>query len=93
MEETTTATTTIAGKVKGVATNVAAATTLGAEDNKVATDTSEEDSLYIAETRFEVKESIWERLKKSKFIRSIANLWKIKIVLDIPALPEGKKNG
>jgi len=93
VEETTTATTTIAGKVKGVATNVAAATTLGAEDNKVATDTSEEDSLYIAETRFEVKESIWERLKKSKFIRSIANLWKIKIVLDIPALPEGKKNG
>ncbi len=93
VEEITTATTTIAGKVKGVATNVAAATTLGAEDNKVATDTSEEDSLYIAETRFEVKESIWERLKKSKFIRSIANLWKIKIVLDIPALPEGKKNG
>ena len=55
--------------------------------------TTEEDNLYIAETRFEVKETLWGKIKKSKFIRSIANLWKIKIVLDIPALPEGKKNG
>ena len=52
---------------------------------------SDEDSLYIAETRFEVKESLWERIKRSKFVRAIMNLSKIKIVLDIPALPEGKK--
>lgn len=55
------------------------------------TATTDEDSLYIEETRFEVKESLWERIKKSKFVRAIMNLSKIKIVLDIPALPEGKK--
>lgn len=59
---------------------------------ETTTDTAlDEDSLYIAETRFEVKESLWERIKRSKFVRAIMNLSKIKIVLDIPALPEGKK--
>lgn len=88
-----TVTTKVTEKAKGVATNVAAATTLDKEETTTTVNTPEEDSLYITETRFEVKESLWEKFKKSKFVRSIANLWKIKIVLDIPALPEGKKNG
>lgn len=71
----------------------AAVTNEKTETSTTTLNTTEEDNLYIAETRFEVKETLWEKIKKSKFIRSIANLWKIKIVLDIPALPEGKKNG
>ena len=58
--------------------------------------TTEEDenSLYIEETRFEVKESLWQKFKRSKFARGIVKLCKIRIVLDIPALPEGKnQNG
>ena len=58
--------------------------------------TTEEDenSLYIEETRFEVKESLWQKFKRSKFVRGIVKLCKIRIVLDIPALPEGKnQNG
>lgn len=53
--------------------------------------TTEPDSLYIEETRFEVKESLWERFKKSKFVKAIINICKIKVTFDVPALPEGKK--
>ena len=46
---------------------------------------------YIEETRFEVKPSLWQRVKNSKLIRTISCLFKIRVVLDIPALPEGRK--
>ena len=51
-----------------------------------------DDSLeeFIEETRFEVKPSLWERIKQSKFVQAIKRLAKIKIVLDVPALPEGR---
>jgi len=51
-----------------------------------------EDSLeeFIEETRFEVKPSLWERIKQSKFVQAIKRLTKIRIVLDVPALPEGR---
>lgn len=51
---------------------------------------TEEDNLYISETRFEVKETLWQKFKKSKFVKGIVKLCKIRVVLDIPALPEGK---
>ena len=44
---------------------------------------------YIEETRFEVKPSIWQRIKNSKFVRTISYILKIRVVLDYPALPEG----
>ncbi len=50
---------------------------------------SENDS-YIEETRFEVKPSLWQRIKNSKLIRTISYIMKIRVVLDVPALPEGK---
>ncbi len=46
---------------------------------------------YIEETRFEVKPSLWQRIKNSKFVRTIACIMKIRVVLDVPALPEGKE--
>ncbi len=92
VEEKTTIETDVA-TIEKTAKVVAAVTNEKTETSTTTLNTTEEDNLYIAETRFEVKETLWEKIKKSKFIRSIANLWKIKIVLDIPALPEGKKNG
>lgn len=49
----------------------------------------EEDS-YIEETRFEVKPSLWQRIKNSKLVRTISYIMKIRVVLDVPALPEGR---
>ena len=51
----------------------------------------EENNQYIEETRFEVKPSLWQRIKESKFGRAIRYAFRIRIVLDVPALPEGRK--
>ena len=45
---------------------------------------------YVNETRFEVKPSLWQRIKTSKFVREISSLTKIRIVIDNNALPEGR---
>lgn len=44
---------------------------------------------YAPET-FEVKPSLWQRFKNSKFVRAIKYVMSIRVVLDLPALPEGK---
>ncbi len=45
---------------------------------------------YYAETRQEVKSSLWNKFKNSKFVRAIKYAFKIKIVLQLPeGLPEG----
>jgi len=51
--------------------------------------TSEMDS-YFEETRFETKPSLWQRIKNSKFVRTIRYIMQIRVVLDYPALPEGR---
>ena len=48
------------------------------------------EDTYIEETRFEVKPSLWQRIKNSKFIRTISYVMKIRVRLDMPALPEGR---
>lgn len=45
---------------------------------------------YMEDTRFEVKPSLWQRIKNSKLIRTISYVMKIKVRLDVPALPEGR---
>ena len=52
-------------------------------------DAFEQDASYIQETRFETKPSLWQRIKNSKFVRTISYILKIRVVLDYPALPEG----
>ena len=48
---------------------------------------------YIEQTRFEVRPSLWERIKNSKLVRTIKYICKIKVVLALPeALPESNKN-
>ena len=43
------------------------------------------------ETRMEVKPSLWQRIKNSKIVRTINKIMRIRIVVQIPALPEGKE--
>jgi len=50
----------------------------------------DEESQYYEETRINIKPSLWERIKNLKFIRTLRYLMKIKVVLELPALPEGK---
>ena len=52
---------------------------------------SAEQQEYVEATTFEAKPSLWERIKQSKFVQAIKRITKIRIVLDVPALPEGKK--
>ena len=44
----------------------------------------------MQETRFDVKPSLWQRVKNSKFVRTIRYIMKIRVVLEFPALPEGR---
>ena len=53
-------------------------------------DVIDDNEQYLEDTRINVKPSLWERVKNMKFIRAIRYLMKIKIVLELPALPEGK---
>ena len=50
----------------------------------------EQKQEYAKETTFEKKPSLWQRFKNSKFVRSIKYIMKIRVVLDFPALPEGR---
>lgn len=51
---------------------------------------SPEDQTYFEQTRVEVKPSLWQRIKNSKIVRAITYAMKIKVVLQVPALPEGR---
>ena len=55
-------------------------------------ETVEQDTQYYESTRVEVKPSLWQRFKQSKFVRTIKYIMKIKIVLDIPALPSADED-
>ena len=60
--------------------------------NVASIEQAEEDE-YVEQTRFEVKPSLWQRIKNSKFVRTIQYICKIRVVLSLPeALPEGNKN-
>lgn len=61
-----------------------------AEEQGVNVATAVEDKEYMEETRFEVKPSLWQRIKQSKIARAISYVLKIKVVLQAPALPEGR---
>ena len=60
-------------------------------EEKIEEANSELDT-YFEETRFEAKPSLWQRIKNSKFVRTIRYVMQIRVVLDYPALPEGKDN-
>ena len=45
---------------------------------------------YVNEMTFEAKPSLWQRIKNSKVVRAIKYVMKIRVVLQYPALPEGR---
>ncbi len=53
---------------------------------------SEIEDNFLEETRFEAKPSLWQKIKNSKFVRTIRYIMQIRVVLDYPALPEGRDN-
>lgn len=60
--------------------------------NKAQEAETQEDSHYYESTRVDVKPSLWQRFKESKFVRTIKYIMKVRIVLDVPALPSGDEN-
>ena len=51
---------------------------------------SAEQQQYEQEVTFEKKPSLWQRFKNTKLVRAIRYITKIRIVIQYPALPEGK---
>lgn len=49
-----------------------------------------EQQEYFDQTRVEVKPSLWQRIKNSKVVRALSYAFKVKIVLQTPALTEGR---
>ena len=50
-----------------------------------------EQQQYFKQTRVEVKPSLWQRIKNSKFVKTISYIMKIKVVIEKPlALTEGR---
>ncbi len=49
--------------------------------------------VYTEQTTFEVKPSLWQRFKQTKFVRALTYAFRIRVVLELPsALPEGKES-
>ena len=60
------------------------------EVNTIISEQEEQQNKFIEETRVEVKPSLWQRIKNSKLVRTVKYILKIRVVLDMPALPEGR---
>lgn len=46
---------------------------------------------YITDTTFEVRPSLWQRIKQSRIVRTMSYVFKIRVKLELPnALPEGR---
>lgn len=47
---------------------------------------------YLEDTTFEVKPSLWQRIKKSKIVRAATYVFRIRVRIELPsnALPEGR---
>ena len=74
----------IADALKGIPTPV---------EEEIATveELADEQQQYIADTTFEVKPSLWQRIKQSRIVRTMSYIFKIRVKLELPdALPEGR---
>ena len=76
----------VAEALKGVPAPIEEVNKIVEEEKKA------QEEEYIEQTRFEIKPTLWERIKNSKLVRAISYICKIRIVLDVPALPEGRDN-
>lgn len=74
----------VAEALKGVPAPIEEVNKIVEEEKKA------QEEEYMEQTRFEIKPTLWERIKNSKLVRAIIYACKIKVVLDRPALPEGR---
>jgi len=51
---------------------------------------TEEQQQYFEQTRVDVKPTLWQKIKNSKFMKAVRYAFKIKVVLEYPALPQGR---
>ena len=73
--------------------NVKVANTNVAPTQPVQSKTQAYENFY-SETRTEVKSSLWNKFKNSKFVRAVKYALKIRVVLQLPeALSEGNSDG
>ena len=79
------------GTTEGTTVGGGVEETAGTPVVEASTAESEMDT-YFEETRFEAKPSLWQRIKNSKFVRTIRYIMQIRVVLDYPALPEGRED-
>ena len=78
----------IAEALKGIPAPVVEET-----ETKVNKTVENNEDDYIEQTTFEIKPSLWQRIKNSKLVRTIQYICKVKVVLSLPeALPESNKN-
>ena len=60
--------------------------------NQIVDTATIEEQQYIEETRYDVKPSVWTRIKNSAIMRTLSYMFKIRISLQLPkALPDGNK--
>lgn len=78
----------VADALKGIPTPIETEETVKQTVSEEATNIVED--AYYEQTRFEVKPSLWERIKNSKLVRTLSYITKIRVRLDMPALPEGR---
>ena len=72
----------IADALKGIPTPV---------EEEVAVPEEKVEQQYVEQTTFEVKPSLWQRIKQSKVVRAISYALKVRVKLELPnALPEGR---
>ena len=62
------------------------------ENQIMETEQSQEDKQYYESTRVKVKPSLWQRIKQSKIVRAIKYIARIRVVLDVTALPSGDED-
>ena len=60
------------------------------EANNVVEEQQIAQQQYEQSVTFDAKPSLWQRIKNSKFVKTIKYIMKIRIVIEYPALPEGK---
>ena len=79
-------------KVKENVQTVVEQTENAVETQEVVEQNTAEIDAYQEDTTFEVKPSLWQRFKKSKFVRAATYVFRIRSRIELPndALPEGR---
>ena len=74
----------VADALKGIPTPIE-------EETVVEEPVMSEEQQYISDTTFEVRPSLWQRIKQSRIARTMSYIFKIRVKLELPAaLPEGR---